>query len=696
MESWFSSTGTIDRAKLIIIFSTDHTRWTLQELYRCIDLAKINRLDVFITHFVGREKEFNVEIINSKAKVLIPIGEGALSCLTGRHGETNWRGSIIESTLFQDKLVIPTLNPATILAGQPLNRNLIVFDLQRAARIERDGFKPLSTIFSIRPSFPKVINFLSNIEKNKRNILDWDIEVYNNEVSCISLCLTEKEVLVIPFVSEDGDYWNPEQELEIWLKIASILEDKERRLGGQNLIFDCGFLMDKYGINIVKERGKILDCMIGQKIIMPFFKKGLDFICSVHTDIPYYKDEGKKWFKVKGKWEQLWMYNAMDSLACKIARTSQSNYLAKQDNEQVYRQTCDLTGPLVLVQRNGVRVSLEALNRVIRENEGVAQDLHKRLNDKNGKCLNTNSPKELIEFFYKKLGYRSYLNLKTKKQTINKKAIERLKVKGCEEADTLERLHKIEEEVKVLKSKFYDDDLRLRCSYDATGDNGITSSTNINGTGLRLNSLSDKSFLMVDEGFKGYSLFLDKAEERIIAAISGIEFCQDIDKNISCGITSSELKIRDRISDSDAKVKITSYFNKFPSIKRNFQTQIKQDLTFQNFILNLMGRRIQFMGKQTEETVREALILLPKTTKIDIVNERIVNNLFYNKKYNELKILAIVNNVVFIQTKEGLDILRELKTEVDYPLTTTSGEQFIIPLNIKSFTFFGEEKTIKL
>jgi hypothetical protein len=41
-------------------------------------------------------------------------------------------------------------------------------------------------------------------------------------------------------------------------------------------------------------QGQLDDPMVAHSIILPDFDKGLDFICSWLTDVPYYKDDGGK------------------------------------------------------------------------------------------------------------------------------------------------------------------------------------------------------------------------------------------------------------------------------------------------------------------------------------------------------------------------------------------------------------------
>ena len=128
------------------------------------------------------------------------------------------------------------------------------------------------------------------------NFIAYDIEVdiFNGEMTCISFAYAPDMVISIPFIGEDGDYFTPPQEAEILLAIARILEDPTIPILGQNLVFDCHYMLRKYGIKTTN----IHDTMVAQKTLLPDYPVGLHFICSLYTDLPYYKDDGKYWLQV--------------------------------------------------------------------------------------------------------------------------------------------------------------------------------------------------------------------------------------------------------------------------------------------------------------------------------------------------------------------------------------------------------------
>jgi DNA polymerase I-like protein with 3'-5' exonuclease and polymerase domains len=85
-----------------------------------------------------------------------------------------------------------------------------------------------------------------------------------------------------------------EQEAEVMLRIAEILENPSITKIGQNAIFDAAFLLRKYGI----KTKNIQDTMIATGILTPDFQKAWTLLQVSTQKEPYYKDEGKKWFKI--------------------------------------------------------------------------------------------------------------------------------------------------------------------------------------------------------------------------------------------------------------------------------------------------------------------------------------------------------------------------------------------------------------
>ena len=225
-----------------------------RELDKCLESAGIQRRALYLTNVIKdldrplaqyillkprgnpvvseRGQEY-INILKEELKecapnVVVATGNIPLYALTERKGITHWRGSVLESTLVPGLKVVPTLHPATIIPpkNQYLNKHLIVLDL-RCARKEStvDSIQRLERRIILAPSFLESMNFLERcITHGKEGgTIDFDIELYNEEVSCISFAIMPTEAISIPFIESSGDYFDPYQEGQIWRKIALLL-----------------------------------------------------------------------------------------------------------------------------------------------------------------------------------------------------------------------------------------------------------------------------------------------------------------------------------------------------------------------------------------------------------------------------------------------------------------------------------------
>ena len=143
-------------------------------------------------------------------------------------------------------------------------------------------------IRSIEPNFKTSIEYLLRIESAglSGRTIDFDIELMNMEISCVSWASDRMRAMSIPFIDHNGSYFSVSQEVEIWKLQARILENPKIKKRGQYVIFDAHLMLRNYGIRVKN----LDDTMIAQKILMPDYPVGLDFITSIWTDQEYYKD----------------------------------------------------------------------------------------------------------------------------------------------------------------------------------------------------------------------------------------------------------------------------------------------------------------------------------------------------------------------------------------------------------------------
>jgi DNA polymerase I-like protein with 3'-5' exonuclease and polymerase domains len=486
---------------------------------------------------------------------VVPLGNVALYALAGLTQITKRRGSILESTLIPGLKCIPTIHPAAA-DREHLFTYYIKHDL--ALILEESKRKEIvlpERHIVVGPSYYDVIDFLIRAESATE--IGNDIEVMNEEISCISLSISPWDGISIPFVVDGHDYFTPDQELNIWRLLARILSNPDIKKVGQNYIFDMSFIFRKYGIII-----RNYDCtMIAQGIAYPDFPKGLDFITSIFTNEPYYKDDGKKWFKTGGSYQKFWIYNAKDSLVCQEAFPKLVNTLKKQDNYETYEYQRDLIHPLMYMQARGMRMDVDGLRNLSKEAEVkmteklldlsklVEQDTSLKIESepdvykvtnrslgtvdilskseferakKQRPVLNMGSSQQLAELFYTKLGHKPYLNKGS--ITTNDDALKRLVRKGVKEAFIIRDVRKIAK----LKGTYYDMKLsadgRLRSAMNPIGavSGRLSSSQDIFGEGGNVQNLPPvfQQFVLADDGYVMYIPDLSQAENRTTANIA--------------------------------------------------------------------------------------------------------------------------------------------------------------------------------
>lgn len=247
--------------------------------------------------------------------VIVALGEEALRALTGYRGITKWRGSIIGTPLGK---VVPTYHPAMVMRKYEARR-VVEHDLRRALEESRSPELSLPQHhFIIDPSFEEVMAAMGSIQKGMK--VSFDIETLGERVRCVGLSVNASEAICIPFVSTKmpkgstviatltdtpfHSHWGEAEELAILKELERILGDEEIPLIAQNFPFDASFYEREFGIVC---RGLWMDTMVAQHCCYCELPKGLDFLCSFYTRVPYYGD-----YNASSDVET-WTYNCYDA-----------------------------------------------------------------------------------------------------------------------------------------------------------------------------------------------------------------------------------------------------------------------------------------------------------------------------------------------------------------------------------------------
>lgn len=519
----------------------------------CLHTAGLTRSGVYLTTFI---KEYNkqsrlskyysdkrgltleggilrdqlVEELKSvKANVIVTLGNAATEALTGKAGVMKQRGSILPTLdgLFQiPRKVIPTINPGASLRGKYIFRYYIMHDLKRAK--EQSLFSEIrrkERRLVVNMTFEEAREWIRYYEKQP--LVAADIEVVNHEVSCLGLCADSSLAISIPFYKQ----WTEEEEVILWKDIARFLANHHSKIF-QNAMFDTAFLLMR---NHIPTNGRVEDTMIAQHLMYPDFPKGLDFITSIHTEEPYYKDEGKEWNN-PSNWEDFRRYNAKDAIVTFEAWLKLEKEIDETGHRWGYDFTIALLEPLLAMTVRGILVNRETLKetriQAKKEQEATQIELDKVV----GHPLNANSPKQCQAYFYIEKGIPPYTKAVKKdgryekRITTDDKAMQRLARgtairAGLPAAKLVQKIRGLSKLIGTYLEINLDEDGRIRCSYNPRGtvSGRLSSSKNIFGNGTNLQNLPEtfKRFLVADPGYILVELDKRQAEWVIVAYDSG-------------------------------------------------------------------------------------------------------------------------------------------------------------------------------
>lgn len=233
------------------------------------------------------------ELDKIDANVIVAAGDAPFYALTGLGKRDKYRGYIFPSSCLVDtRKVIPTHHPSSSLRGTYKYRHMIVCDLKKAK--EESTFRQL-----LRPQRELIYNFSSVYEVLEwleyykgQDVVGFDIEVINYEVSCISFSSDPAIAVSIPIAGR----WTLEEECEVWRGIQGVLGNPYSAKVVQNGIFDCHFLLTRNGVEV---RGPIHDTMIAHSVMYPELPMGLGFLGSIYCGSQEYWKSMVKFTDIK-------------------------------------------------------------------------------------------------------------------------------------------------------------------------------------------------------------------------------------------------------------------------------------------------------------------------------------------------------------------------------------------------------------
>ena len=251
-----------------------------------------NKFNALPDELVAEElRELKDDIRRTNPNLVILLGEIPLVHVQGLHRITKWRGSVLWNMELGCK-VMATIHPGEIRKQWDYFPQ-VLGDLQKAQKEATfHELRRLQRNIKVNPSFPEVLTALTFLSTQEK--LSFDIETTRGEcyITSIAFAWSATDSFVIPFtysVSVDivANRWTEEQEEEIWLGIAALLQTGKIKKIAQNAQFDMGVIERRIGIHTCN---LWVDTMCLFHCIYPELPKSLDFLASLYTDHPFYSD----------------------------------------------------------------------------------------------------------------------------------------------------------------------------------------------------------------------------------------------------------------------------------------------------------------------------------------------------------------------------------------------------------------------
>ena len=373
-------------------------------------------------------------------KLIITLGEVPLNALTGKRSVTKHRGSIyplmhsIHQLTHPERSVLkvcPSLQPA-ILQYSPHMKFVIDVDFRRAKEELRSHDVLNHPIYDI--TYGKEVSTIVDTlrEYKRRNVpCAVDTETYRPlEISCLSIAPNAKEVLSIELQRPNvADVIRPpKEELLLIRELDSFLTTAPTIM--QNAMYDL-FVFAWQGYTCPPQN-LVMDTMLAHHCLWSELPHGLDFLCSMYTDQPYYKDEGKLVDRAmkSDKWQQYLEYNAKDSTSTYKCYEELSQELEDHKLWEFFReQYLRLLPALLGASLRGLPVSLKQRKLLKDTYNEVLSKVGKVLNEMVGYEINPLSPKQIHKYIYDELCIPKQYNPATGKVTADEITLRRMTIK---------------------------------------------------------------------------------------------------------------------------------------------------------------------------------------------------------------------------------------------------------------------------
>ena len=206
--------------------------------------------------------------------IALTMGQHAMFCLTGHTAIDTYRGTHIDCPFVPSLQVVPTYAPFIYSRLNWAERPVVTSAMRKATRRYEDSDR---TIY-IPESLADFYWYWTNCIKDQ---IVFDVETnYAGRITEFSMAASSADCLYVQLEDRGANaMWSEQDELDIWLWLHWLAQQKDIAWGFHNSCYDLSYL-DVYGI---RPRGRIFDTMLRHHAFQPEWEKSLGFLASLHV-----------------------------------------------------------------------------------------------------------------------------------------------------------------------------------------------------------------------------------------------------------------------------------------------------------------------------------------------------------------------------------------------------------------------------
>ena len=195
-------------------------------------------------------------------KYVLVLGSAALDALCGVAPITQWRGSVVPTTIRHvatTEAAMPTVQEKAVtcvIASSPayvlrVPKEEVVFrmDMHKFHRVITGAYKEHKVNAHYDPSPAEAIEWMDRFQ-DERLPLSFDIEVIGGETACVGFANNTRDGYCINYRTLDANRWSVADERTVRLRLQKLFADTGMQFVAQNGNFDCNWLWYKDRIKV--------------------------------------------------------------------------------------------------------------------------------------------------------------------------------------------------------------------------------------------------------------------------------------------------------------------------------------------------------------------------------------------------------------------------------------------------------------